>query len=83
MFTVIIMILSRYRYRPVTVPLQFLGLRYRTLPFLDQRYPRLSCVTDRDTSVTQRYRALQNVTSVTERYIRNLWIVENLNIKNY
>jgi hypothetical protein len=65
------MILSRLRYRPVTVPLQFLGLRYRTLPFLDQRYPRLSCVTDRDTSVTQRYmryRTLQALPNVTERY---------------
>jgi hypothetical protein len=65
------MILSRLRYRPVTVPLQFLGLRYRTLPFLDQRYPRSPCVTDRDTSVTKRsltLHALLNVTSVTERY---------------
>ena len=41
------------------------------LPILDQRYPRLPCVTDRPptlpnvTSVTQRYRALP---SVTERY---------------
>jgi hypothetical protein len=62
------MILSRLRYRPVTVPLQFMGLRYRPLPFLNQRYPRLPCVTDRDTSVTKRYRtlhALPNVTSVT------------------
>jgi hypothetical protein len=36
--TVKIMILSRYRYRPVTIPLPFLGLRYRPLPFFVQRY---------------------------------------------
>jgi hypothetical protein len=69
--TVMLMILSRYRYRPVTVPLPsryrpvtvplpFLGLRYRPLPILDQRYPRLPCVTDRPPT-------LPNVTSVTER----------------
>ena len=48
------------RYRPVTVPLQFLGLRY----------PRLSCVTDRDTSVTERYKRYRTFQNVTERYKR-------------
>ena len=66
MSTVKIMILKRYRYRPVTVPLPsryrpvtvplpFWALRYRPLPFSGQRY----------TTLHQRYRPLQ---TVTDRY---------------
>ncbi len=71
----------------VTVPLQFLGLRYRTLPFFLKGYIPLPSVRGGDTIVTsftelyKRYKALQNVTFVTERYIRNLRIFENLNKK--
>ena len=53
--TVIVMILSRYRYLPVNVPLQFWALRYRSLPFSGQRYSKLRNVTYRVTSVTDRY----------------------------
>ena len=75
------------RYRPVTVPLQFIVPRYGPLPFFLKGYIPLPSVRDRDTivtcvterymryrtlqSVTERYRALPNVTSVTsvtERY---------------
>jgi len=48
------MILSRYRYHPVTVPLQFTVPRYGPLPF----FKRLQ-------TVTLRYGPLQSVTSVT------------------
>jgi hypothetical protein len=62
------MILFRLHYHTVTVPLQFSGFRYRTLPFLDQRYPRQPCVTDRDINVTKRYPTLHALPNVTERY---------------
>ena len=58
--------MSRYRYRPVTVPLQFTVLRYGPLPFflnVTDRYPSLR-------TVTQAVHALPNVTCVTERYMR-------------
>ena len=74
LYTVIIMILSRYRYRPVTVPLQFTVLRYGPLPFFLKGYRPLPFVTDRDTSgtcVTERYKRyipLQALQNVTDRY---------------
>ena len=67
--------MSRYRYRPVTVPLPFWALRYGPLPFSGQRYPTLLIVTDRYTNVTHRYPPLPIVThrypplpTVTHRY---------------
>jgi hypothetical protein len=54
------MILLRLRYRPVTVPLQFIVPRYGPLPFFLKGYIPLPRVRDRDTIVT----------SVTERYKR-------------
>ena len=68
------MILLRLRYRPVTVPLQFTVHRYGPLPFFLKGYRPLPFVTDRDTIVTcvteryMRYRTLQALQSVTERY---------------
>jgi hypothetical protein len=68
------MILSRLRYRPVTVPLQLLGLRYLPLPFwtnVTQGYPALWTVTQalpNVTSVTERYKRFRTLQSVTERY---------------
>jgi hypothetical protein len=53
--TVEVMNMSRYRYRPVTSPLPFWALRYRPLPFLDQRYPTLLNVTPTLPTVTNRY----------------------------
>ena len=66
--------MSRYRYRPITIPLTFVALRYRPLPF----YPTLHNVTSTLPTVTYRYRSLQNVTvttvtcvtSITDRNIR-------------
>jgi len=69
-YTVKVMILFRYRYYPVTVPLQ--SQRYRPLLTVTDRFPPLPNVT----GVTERYmryrtlHALPNVTCVTERYMR-------------
>jgi hypothetical protein len=77
------MILSRYRYRPVTVTLpslyslqssvtdryRFFLKGYRQLPFVTDRDTIVTCVTER----YMRYRtlhALPNATCVTERYMR-------------
>jgi hypothetical protein len=61
------MILSRYRYRPVTVPLPS---RYRSvtvpLPFLGLRYRPLRTVTERYGPLLN----VTNVTNVTKRYQR-------------
>ncbi len=57
------MILLRLRYRPVTVPLQFIVPRYGPLPFFLKGYIPLR-------TVTQSLHALPNVTCVTERYKR-------------
>ena len=50
--------MSRYRYRLITVPLPFVTLRYRPLPF----YPTLHNVTSTLPTVTNRYRQLLTVT---------------------
>ncbi len=75
--------MSRYRYRPVTVSLPFLGLRYRPLPFSDQRYPKLLNVTSTLPTVTDLYRSLPNftvtcVTSVTSVTDRNIVCFEQI-----
>ncbi len=68
------MILLRLRYRPVTVPLQVILPRYGSLPFFLKGYIPLPFVTNRDTIVTcvternMRYRTLQALQNVTERY---------------
>ncbi len=66
------MISSRYRYRPVTVPLQFTVLRYGPLPFFLKGYRPLPFVTDCDTivtCVTERYMRYPTLHNVTDRYI--------------
>ncbi len=65
--TVLIIILFRYRYRPVTV----FGPPLQNVTVFLKGYIPLPSVRDRDTIVT----------CLTERYIRNLWIFENLNKK--
>ena len=62
------MILSRYRYRPVTVPLPS---RYRFWVSVTDRYRFWTNVTQGCPAlrtVPQRYRTLQALLNVTERY---------------
>ena len=58
LITLKVLIVSRYRYRPVTIPLPFWGLRYRPLLTVTDRYRSLPNLT------------VTCVTSVTDRNIR-------------
>ena len=60
-FTVIIMILSRYRYRPVTVPLPLQRYRDPSSATVTEHYWPLR-------TVPQRYLTLQALLNITERY---------------
>ena len=63
------MILSRYRYRPVTVPLPLQRYRDPSSATVTEHYWPLR-------TVPQRYRTLQALPSVTERYPALLSVTE-------
>jgi hypothetical protein len=76
------MILSHFRYRPVTVPLPLQRYRDRPSATVTDRYRALPNVTS-VTCVTQRYKRYRALQNVAERYIFYLiqsfkWTVSKL-----